>query len=222
MIALLFVIGARNSRSQNPKKTQALDENAQLVDALRRGGIREAARIKGNYVTTKRTSWDAVFSDTEALTSHSRSVILAMPTDSSSRVSPAGDTILTDYKVNVLDVLKGKVQPGGSLIVTSIGGFVRFEDGTTAEVRTPDIHIQNGRTYVLFLYAKAKTESESLYITGGPQGIFELSDDGVTILAMGRQIDHVVKKNKGKRTDTFLKEIRLAAEKWPGDGKCCQ
>ncbi|MFZ0751181.1 MAG: hypothetical protein WAM70_17595, partial [Pyrinomonadaceae bacterium] len=114
------------------------------------------------------------------------------------------------------------VQPGGSLIVTSIGGFVRFEDGTSAEVKTPDIHIQNGRTYVFFLSAKAKTESENLYITGGPQGIFELSDDGVTILAMGRQIDHVVKKNKGKRTDTFLKEIRLAAEKWPGEGKCCQ
>lgn len=220
--ALLAVIGASNSRSQNPAETQSPNEQAQIVDALRRGGIREAARIKGKYVSTKRTSWDVVFADIEALTSHSRSVILAMPTESSSRVSPAGDTILTDFKVNVLDVLKGKVQPGGSLVVTTIGGFVRFEDGTSAEVKTPDFHIQNGRTYVLFLFAKTKTEPESLYITGGPQGVFEILDDSVTISPMGREIDHVVKKNKGKRADTFLQEIRLAAEKWPGDGKCCQ
>jgi len=222
VVAFLGVIGAGVSRSQNPKEAQDPNEHAELVDALRRGGLREAARIKGHYVTTKRTSWDAIFSDLESLTSHSKSVIVGMPLQSSSRLSPGGDTILTDYKMNVLDALKGKIRSGSSVTVTTVGGFVRFEDGTSAEVRTPDIHIQNGKTYVLFLYAKSKTEPDSLYITGGPQGIFEISDDGVSILPMGRQIDHVAKKYKEKRADAFVHEIREAAEKWPGDPKCCQ
>ena len=69
------------TRSQNPTPTATptQDEHNRLVDAVRRGGLREAARIKGSYAATKNASWDAVFADTESLTSHSALVVVGVP-----------------------------------------------------------------------------------------------------------------------------------------------
>ena len=209
--ALLIIISARASRSQNPQQVQAQSERSELTDAVRKGGLREAARLKGNYVITVKPTWDAVFADVESLTSHSEIVILGAPTQSSCRLSSEGDTVITDYEVSVMDVLRGKNQPGTSIIVSALGGLVRFPDGTSAEVRTPGFKIEIGRTYVFFLSEK-DTKTSAFHMTGGFQGVFEVLADGT--ISQDRQTAQVVKKYKGVGMGSFLQEIRNASQKW--------
>jgi len=222
-ILAVIVFGAaraRVSQSQEPQTPRTQEEHAQLVEAVRRGGLREAAKIKGAYVVVMNPHWDAVFADVESLTSHSDMVIIGIPNKRTARVSSEGDSIFTDYEVTVLQVLKGN-RRHDSMIVSTLGGLVRFEDGTTAEVVTPDFKIEIGKTYVFFL-ANENVTTGRFRITGEPQGVFEVRDDGSSIIPKGRKIDHVVKKYKGKRLDSFLQEIHVAAEKWPDKAKCCQ
>lgn len=220
-VALLGVIGAKAPRGQDPQRVNNQDEHAQLIEAVRKGGLREAAKIKGTYVISINPGWDAVFSDVESLTSHSGKVIVGIPIGSSSRISPEGDRVLTDYKVSVLEVLKGKTEPGSLETVSVLGGLILFEDGTSAEVKTPGFKIENGKTYVFFLSGR-DSKTNTLQITGGPQGVFEIPINGTGIIPQGRKIDLVVQKYKGKRAERFIQEIRIAAEKWPDQSKCCQ
>lgn len=222
----VFVVGAvaagarfRGQTKQEPQRGQAEDEHRQLVDAVRKGGLREAARLKGSYVITRNASWDAVFSDIESLTSHSALVVLGVPVQSTSRISSEGNTVLTDFKVNVVEALKGEVTPGSFITISAVGGFVRFDDGTSVEVRTPDLEIRNGNTYAFFL--SEKDRMNAFHITGGSQGVFELHFDGAGVVPQGRKTDLVVEKYKGKPVERFLLETRQAAEKWPANRKCC-
>jgi hypothetical protein len=219
---LVSVVGLTNfTRTvQEPRRSQAEDDHRQVVDAVRRGGLREAAKLKGSYVVTKNASWDAVFDNVEALTSHSTMVIVGIPVESSSRISPEGNNVLTDFRVGVTEVLKGKVPPGNSVTVTAVGGLVRFNDGTSVEVRTPDLEIRSGKTYAFFL--SEKDQLNGYHITGGSQGVFELRHDGTGVNPQGRKKDSTVEKYRGKNLDSFLEEIRLAVAKWPSTQKCCQ
>ena len=222
-ILAVIVFGAaraRVSQSQVAQTPRTQEEHTQLVEAVRRGGLHEAAKIKGTYTVVMSPHWDAVFADVESLTSHSDAVIVGIPNKGTAHVSSQGDSIFTDYEVTVLQVLKGNPRQD-SMIVSALGGLVRFEDGTTAEVVTPDFKIEIGKSYVFFL-ANENVTTGSFRITGGPQGVFELSADGSGILPKGRKIDHVVQKYKGKRLDSFLQEIHAAAEKWPDKAKCCK
>lgn len=123
--------------NQNPE-----DEHAKIIEAVRRGGLREAAKIKGSCVLTKDASWDAVFADVDALTSHSTAVVVGTPVALSTRLSERGNDVLTDFQIHVVDSLKGDGKAGDSLVVTAVGGRIQFEDGTSAEVRTPDLAIK--------------------------------------------------------------------------------
>src|ERR1041385_6156734 len=86
------VTDARIPMTQEPRNSQAQDDHRQLVDAVRKGGLREAAKIKGSYVITRNASWDAVFSDIESLTSHSEMVVVGVPIESSAHISTEGNT----------------------------------------------------------------------------------------------------------------------------------
>jgi hypothetical protein len=223
-ILAIVVFGAAKARvqqGQDPQPIRTQDEQTQLVEAMRRGGIHEAAKIKGSYVVTMSPHWEEIFADVESLTSHSDIVIVGMPNSGTSRVSSGGDSILTDYQVTVQQVLKGNHRQASSMIVSVLGGLVRFEDGTSAEVITPDFKIETGKTYIFFLSNEIETTGR-FRITGGPQGVFEVPADGSGIIPKGRKIDHVVQKYKGRRLDSFLQEIHSAAEKWPDKAKCCQ
>jgi hypothetical protein len=222
-ILAIIVLGSARARvpqSQQPQPPRTQEEHAQLVEAVRRGGLREAAKIKGAYVVVIDPNWDAVFADIESLTSHSDMVIIGTVNKGTSRVSSEGDAIFTDYDVTLLQVLKGNRRQE-SMTISALGGLVRFEDGTTAEVLTPDFKIEIGKTYIFFL-SNENVTTGSFLITGGPQGVFEIPADGSGIIPKGRKIDQVVQKYKGKRLDSFLQEIRSAAEKWPDKAKCCK
>lgn len=111
-----------------------------------------------------------------------------------------------------------------TITISLIGGSVEFDDGTSAELRTPKFeHVKPGVAYALFLTQSTNGPNEYT-LTGGPQGLVEIMGDG-TLKSHGRPTDPIALEtsdpNKGKNKGTFLRELRKEAEKWPGPGRCC-
>jgi hypothetical protein len=191
-----------------------------LVEAARSGGLREAARIQGDYVATLNTSsW--VKHDVQSLAKGSMAVVIGSALENVCNLSPDGRQITTDYKVRVEEVLKGNVQLGDVISVSLPGGRVLFEDGTSAEIVTPTfIKMENGKGYILFLSDRGSV-TESFSVTGGSQGLFEILGDG-SVKPLGNVSDPIARKY-GRETEArgFLKEARQMTKKWPKPSTCC-
>lgn len=204
-----------------PQKSREKSDAQKVVEAIRRGGYREAARLKGHYVGTSDPNWDWANFNLEELTKTSAAIIVGVPQTSIAQLSPTGDQITTNYKVKVENVIKGNLAASNVVEVSMLGGRVEFEDGTSAEIQTPDFErMQNGKRYILFLYAN-RNGSEVFLLTGGPQGLFELASDG-KVKAHARPTDHVAKEIEYKSIDSLLGELRMYAERWPKSSGCCK
>jgi hypothetical protein len=202
---------------------QSVDPGDHTVvrDALRRGGLREAARVKGRYVADLDPHWDFGLFDIEALTKGSVAVVVGIASKKvDARLSSNGHLIFTDYEVEVIERIKGPSSHGSRITVSLPGGFFEFEEGTSAELRTPDFeHLKVGASYILFL-----SDSEKGYnvytLSGGPQGVIEIVN-GKTLKSHGRPTDPVSEETKDNNKDRFLEKVRDKAAKWPLPGKCC-
>src|SRR5687767_6795256 len=165
-VILSAVVGITTSQSQAPPRD---DEHKKLVEAIRRGGYREAAKLKGRYVGVKDPSWDLNF-DLETLTKTSAAVVIAVPQRGIGQLSSNGSEITTNYNVRVDRVIKGSFALNSIIEVSLPGGTVDFEDGTSAEIQTPGFdRMRNGKKYLLFLYAN-RNGSDVFLLTGGSQG----------------------------------------------------
>ena len=212
-VLLLGFTLTKNGKTQTTK-TQKKDSSRELVEATRNGGLREAARIKKNFVSSERTSGWAKY-DLDGLTQNSSVIVIGTPTLSTSKLSDSGQQILTEHQVRVEQTLKGTAEPGHVLTVTVIGGKVTFEDGTTAEIRTPDLGpINTGKTYVFFLTERQNASADNFGLTGGGQGLFEIASDS-TIEPRGEKVDPV-QKHKHTAATSFVEEIKAAVRKHPG------
>ena len=220
--AAIIIVNIRAVRAQRPQvQESASDEHEAVKEALRRGGVREAARIKKHYVANFNPHWDWSSFDIEALTKHSAAVVVGTPTQGESQLSADGQLITTNYEVAVQEVIKGNITQGDTIKVSLPGGKVEFEDGTSAELITPDFErMTNNKSYVLFLSTN-HNRSDAFILTGGPQGLFELPSNGVSVKPHGLPTDPAVKEVKDKSVQSFLEEIRRQAEKWPTPGGCC-
>jgi hypothetical protein len=222
-LSLSIAGGARWSLAAQGSGGQDADPNERIAvrDALRRGGIREAARLKGHYVREFDPHWDFGRFDIEALVRGSEAVLVGVPTSTlSGRLTAEGQLILTDYEVSVQEVIKGEIKPGEVVTVALVGGRISFEDGTSAEVKTPQFdHIKTGRVYVFFL-SERKSGSEAYFLTGGPQGLVEIVDS-TTIKSHGRLTDPIAEESRLLNRDGFLREVRKLGKQWPQPGKCC-
>src|SRR3712207_4049993 len=147
--ATMLVIGSALGSSQSGASADA-DE---LRDALRRGGLREAARLKGHYVGEYNPHWDFGQFDVEALTKNSVAVVLGVPSKkTASRLNKSGRVILTDYEVTVSEVFKGPLAAGNPVTVSSPGGGAEVSGGARGGVRGGGIKEGGGeRAYVFFL-----------------------------------------------------------------------
>ena len=202
----------QKDNSQEPKS-----DHKKLVEAIRRGGLREAAKIKRHYVTTAEAAWDWSRFDLESLTRTSSAVVIGSPVDSSVRLSASGETITTEYNFRIKDVLKGSVE--GIVKVGLLGGKIEFEDGTSAEVQTPGFEKMTvGKAYILFLYAN-KNGSNVFLITGGDQGLFEITDS--RLKSHAKSSDIVAKEARNKMLEDFLNQVRFFVSNAKADG-CCQ
>lgn len=220
--ASFLVISTRGSRLvQNPATQKPSNDDAlALRHALQRGGLREAAKLKGIYVAEYNPHWDWGQFDVEALTKNSAAVIVGRFTQKLDARMLDGKVIFTDYEVAVEERVKGDIKQSQTIIVTLPGGRIFFEDGTSAEQTTPTFeHPQVGRAYTLFLMQEAAVPS-AFFLSGGPQGMFSIEDsDGVK--SHGRPEDPSAVETKGKNRDSFMKNVRALGRKWPEPGKCC-
>lgn len=87
MLVLLILLAIAFARSGNTQalKNQQKDESQELVTAVRRGGLKGAARLKKNYVGTERTSGWANL-DLENFVRNSSTIIVGTPLISASRL----------------------------------------------------------------------------------------------------------------------------------------
>src|SRR5438045_8810974 len=77
--AAMIVMNIYAVRAQKPEaQSNAKDEDQKVKEALRRGGYREAARIKGHYVGNTNPNWDWSQFDIEALTKNSVAIIVGI------------------------------------------------------------------------------------------------------------------------------------------------
>lgn len=189
-------------------------------DALRRGGLKEAAKLKGHYVGTFDPHWDFGLFDMEALTKGSSAVVVGSVVKKlGSRLAESGQLIFTDYEVVINETLKGVPTPGNSITLALIGGMVDFDDGTSAELRPTEFeHVKPGESCVLFL-TESTYGPEVYTLTGGPQGLVQIIDDG-TLKSHGRPTDPIALQTKdpekGKTKQIFIREVRKDVLKWPG------
>jgi hypothetical protein len=220
-IVTLSFAQVREPQEERSQEKVSYEERRALVETLRREGLKGAARIKGNYVRPFNPHPDWLSFDLEKLTQNSEAVILGVPVKNRCKLTPDGQLIMTEYDVTVQEVLKGNVQPGDTIKVALPGGKVMFKDGTTAEVRTLDFKkMVNGKTYALYL-SLYPVRSPVYDLTAGPQGMLELLDDNSGVISQARETDPVKKQVKDKDKETFLKEARKLAKKWPQPKKCC-
>lgn len=221
MIAVVKLSVAQVRQSGRGSQEVSYEERRAIVAALRREGLRGAAKIKGNYVQTFDPHPDWLSFDLEKLTQKSEAVVLGVAVKNRCDITPDGQLVMTEYDVVVQEVLKGNIRQGDSIKVALVGGKVMFEDGATAEIVTPGFKkMVNGKTYALYL-SLYPIRSPVYDLTAGPQGMLELLHDGSSVISQARETDPVKKQVKDKDKKTFLKEARRLAEKWPQPGKCC-
>jgi hypothetical protein len=219
--ATFLVVSGRGSRpSQSPaSQKQADDEALKVRQALKRGGLREAAKVKGNYVEDYDPHWDIALR-VEDLTKNSVAVIVGRFTKKLDARLPGSRTIFTDYEVAVEELVKGDLKQAKTITVTIPGGRFYFEDGTSAEQLTPTFdQPQIGRAYTLFLTTETAVPSV-FFLSGGPQGMFDIEDSS-GVRSHGRDEDPGAVETKGKSKEAFLNEVRANARKWPKPNKCC-
>ncbi|HEX7723458.1 MAG TPA: hypothetical protein VF397_14960 [Pyrinomonadaceae bacterium] len=212
---VLLAVKIGSTQSVSNQKPDAVDP---VVQAIRKGGLKEAARIKGHYEgTVQTTGWMKY--DLEALASHSSTIVLGIPFSGSSDVV-GGDSIETEYKVKVERVIKGKIKSGEFLDVAVPGGKVTFEDGTTAEIKAEDLGpIQENQRYIMFL-GPIGPNPEVLRLTGGGQGLFEVDSD-TRIKPRGHKTD-IVQRHKDENLADFVNKIEIEVKKHPDTLPCCK
>lgn len=217
MSGLGFIFG-KGAATQS-LSAQKPDDPAQVVTAVRKGGLREGARIKKQFVSSESTTGWAKY-DLEALTSHSSVVIMGTPLDNVSSLSANGERITTEYKVKVSRIFKGQVQENGLIRLIVPGGKVVFEDGTSAEILTPDLGpITKNQNYIFFLHPSSDG-TDVLKLTGGGQGLFEVPSSAWGVKPLGDKKD-VVQRHKDQSVNDFIEEIQRAVKKYPETSACC-
>lgn len=172
------------------------------------------AKAKGDrrFIQTENLVGPGRYASLSALVGESAAVLIGTPQTNMSRLTADGTNITLDYKVKVEYVYKGSLRENDIITISLPGGMVKFEDGSTAEVRTPGFRkMQDGKTYALFLAAKA---NNAFVTTGGPQGIFEIPTTSATRAVKSHAMvptDPMLKYN-GMNVKDFFKELRRAVK----------
>lgn len=225
-VVLVWIIGSNRTPAQHPNAQEnAANDFLAVRDALRHGGLREAAKLKGHYVGDFDPHLDNGHFDLEALTKYSVVVITGTVVKQvGTRLSDEDQLVMTDYEVIVTETMKGSPLKGDSVTISLLGGRIEFDDGTSAEIRTPNSeHVKPNGPYLFFL-GESQSAPNVYSLTGGPQGLVEIMTDG-GLKSHGRTTDPVALEaqdpNTGKNKDSFIRAVRKAVVKWPGPGSCC-
>lgn len=177
--------------------------------------LKGKAKQERHFIQTERPAGPGRYVALSGLAGDSTAVIIGTPQTNMSRLTPDGMNITLDYQVKVEYVYKGALREGDLVTVSLPGGMVKFDDGSTAEVKTPGFRkMQDGKTYALFLTTKGVV----VVPTGGAQGVFGIP---TTSLTRAVQVHPLVPNDpmfKYQEADvkSFLKELRKSVRKDAG------
>jgi hypothetical protein len=203
---------------QEPRNARA-EERMQVVEAMRKEGLRGAAKLKGTFVTDYDPYHHQPPFGLEELTRNSEVAIVGAPTRNiRSKLSTDGLDINTEYEVVVQETLKGDLPMGSTITVSLPGGKVKFTDGTSAEIKVIEFTpMRPDAVYTLYL----NRNEEGMYIlTAGPYGLLEMLGNG-KVRSHARAKDAIALETKDREATDFLKHARKLAKKHPLPGKCC-
>lgn len=208
--ALLVAFGSINVTKGLNAAPRSATQRARAADTR---PLKEKAKETGRYVRTEEPASAPQYQGMENVSNLSSAVIIGTAQSNACRLSADGKKITIDYKVKVQDVLKGNLKTGEIVTVSLPGGRISFEDGTTAEVRTPWFKkMENGKTYVLFLTGG----DQGVFVTtGGPQGVYGMSE-GEEIKTHSGRLKDPMWKYSGMGKDAFLEEVRKTVKKTRG------
>lgn len=175
--------------------------------------LRENAKIVGHHVVVVKPVGMPRYDDVQSLVRDSVAIVTGSVVRQSSHILDRNEKfIVTDFKVNVQEVLKGGISSGDALDLRVAGGQVQFEDGTSAEVKMPGYwkDPEEGKTYVFFLMMNGKSTSR-FELLGGPQGLFEISRAS-KIQPQVRAEDTLMQRYKNTDLASFTQEVRQAVQ----------
>lgn len=172
--------------------------------------LKERAKDKGHYVANQPPTRNRTYADLKELADNSSAVIVGIPEDNISTLSQDGRSITIDYQTKVMYVYKGKLREGNTIKVSIPGGRVQFDDGSSAEVRTPWFKkMMTGNAYVLFLNS---TDRPGVFVTtGDAQGLFEIpktAREDLTVKSHSGLPSDSVRTYEGNDARQFLQELR--------------
>ncbi|MDX6497671.1 MAG: hypothetical protein QOG23_931 [Blastocatellia bacterium] len=216
LLSVITVALVKNVRSQEPAAQNTSSDDS---EAIRSGGLREAARIRGHYVGIMTTSHFLKY-DLDSLAAHSGNIIVGSPIDYTTHLIANGQLITTWHRIKILQALKGKLQPDETVTISLPGGKLTFDDGTSAEIKTPDLEgMQTDQKYVLFLSPMLAVDG-TFTLLGGSQGLFGIDQTTRRIKPNGEPVDPI-RKHKDQDVDSFLDAIRATVKKYPEATTCC-
>lgn len=178
-------------------------QNGNLHDRAARGG--------GRLVEKFRAERSVIYPNLAELARHSNAIVIGRAVNHRERLTNDGNSVTTDVSVVVQEVAKGNLRQGNVVRVSLPGGAHRFEDGVTAVLYADNYRpVRNGKTYVFFLDRRGPV-SRGYELTGGIQGLFELSfDSGKVIPADTMPVDPIVRQFSNATIRDFLVELHRA------------
>lgn len=131
------------------------------IAALRTGGLRAAARVKGTITLSPPAFPDLEPQGLEHLVKDSDVIIVGTTGNNRSWLSESGRTIYTSYDVKIVHAVKGTVKTNNEITVSVLGGRVSFEDGSIAEVKPHGAVMPTpGGRYLFFLRQTVDVSAE--------------------------------------------------------------
>lgn len=190
-------LSGQNRQSKGPKtKHEAKDK---LHDKAKKAG--------GTIVLRYRPSRGRVFSDLSDLGAKSDAVVIGRVLGHRPGLTPSGNLITNNFLVRVVEVRKGDLQNGRSIIVSVPGGAYKFPDGTRAAVVANGYkELEDGVIYAMFL--KTLGNGKNYRLVSESQGAFALKAQGVDPTDVDLTSPTI--KHRGSTPVQFLRELQKA------------
>jgi hypothetical protein len=189
--------------------------------------------VTGSFVYTLGRPGYVISGPIRTLTDYSSDVFTGVVSGTRSHLSENSESIVTDYDVDVDEVIKGSTQAHGRVVVEIEGGRVTFPDGAWAEVRvtsdgrpdgTFDLFAppRVGERFAFFCSSRPPTlrgrpvglSRDVLFLNYGAFGLYELARDGL-VNPRGSNRD-IGARYRGQPADGFLREVRDSLPKITG------
>jgi hypothetical protein len=166
----------------------------------------------GKYTRRFDATGGISYSNVEEIAKRSDAIIIGRPVRVSSYLTPDGASITTRCWLKLQEVVRGRVNRKGRIIVSVPGGSHVYQDRTIVSVRSMYYQLpQKGHVYVFFL-SKDANDPKLWNVVGGSQGQFELIlPNGEVQPGESNKMNPLRNKYENMTARQFLKEIRRVA-----------